>query len=916
MAIIYSGAIARITLRADKFVRIAFVATAATLGPGAVEAANLAPGAAAANLGATAAQLRDRSTHTGAQAISTVTGLQTALDLKAPLASPALTGTPTAPTAPDGTNTTQLATTAFVRAAIAALIASSPAALDTLDELAAALGDDPNFAATTATALGNRVRVDTASQGLNSTQQSNARANIGALASADYTASDVLTKVKTVDGSGSGLDADLLRGTTPSAFALTVLDDADAGTMRATLGANNASNLNAGTVPDARLPGRLTSYEVLSSNANSITNYGVYLWVPGATNTPEGAGAATGYGWLENFGDAVSGHQEAVSTDGVNAWVRSKSGSVWGAWQTHRKSESALDARYAMVTNLLASLTGGVDTANDLVAVYDASAGATRKMSVASLISSGTAGVSTFNGRSGLVSPTSGDYNAGQITNTPAGNIAATNVQAALNELDSEKGGLGLSNTWTAENTFSQMLTASAGLRYGRALYLGNNIDLNGDYPAGFYDVQNPQNGPWLMPFAYLEVIRHWADPGNWQKQTLTSFGAGAESPYPVVWQRIKRAGAWGPWRPVSGYVTPEDLGGSPAGTMQGASTDETLAVARWIDFGLAHPTVPMVLNGFYRITAPINRSIGANNGFGIRSIGPASRAGFYMSGSTSRIYVEGADHDNPSGFNADQYQFSDFMIGIDADRTEPCLMMVAAPDTGSAAPGLSMRNVHQRRASDGAGVTGTVFLMVGIRYFDVQDVSGQGKYFGYQGNLFLLGDGPGGAPVEGCFTNIRMDHCGDMFRLAGSTGDVAYDDWQGMHFDRCTGLAVNKLVYMTTGPENPGFSEWVTVSRCHAYFREAAVLSEKVGNLKINDCYFLGHGNLPVIQGVGKSGTSIVDVVNITNTTFKFDASGATRLGINVPVSQKGKQWGNSFQNATGNNYGELENSSSTTIF
>jgi hypothetical protein len=70
-----------------------------------------------------------------------------------PLASPNLTGTPTAPTATPGTNTTQISTTAFVAAAIAALINSAPGALDTLDELAAALGDDANFAASMTTAL-------------------------------------------------------------------------------------------------------------------------------------------------------------------------------------------------------------------------------------------------------------------------------------------------------------------------------------------------------------------------------------------------------------------------------------------------------------------------------------------------------------------------------------------------------------------------------------------------------------------------------------------------------------------------------------------------------------------------------------------------------------------------------------------
>src|SRR5690606_13496310 len=81
------------------------------------------------------------------------TAQQTALNAKAPLASPALTGTTTAPTPAQTVDSTQIATTAFVKAALAALVDSSPAALDTLNELAAALGDDPNFATTMANAL-------------------------------------------------------------------------------------------------------------------------------------------------------------------------------------------------------------------------------------------------------------------------------------------------------------------------------------------------------------------------------------------------------------------------------------------------------------------------------------------------------------------------------------------------------------------------------------------------------------------------------------------------------------------------------------------------------------------------------------------------------------------------------------------
>ncbi|WP_312671635.1 phage tail protein [Pseudescherichia sp.] len=89
-----------------------------------------------------------------------VTALNNALALKAPLASPGLTGTPTAPTAVQTANNTQIATTAFVKSAIAALVASSPAALDTLSELAAALGNDPNFSTTVLNALAGKQAAD------------------------------------------------------------------------------------------------------------------------------------------------------------------------------------------------------------------------------------------------------------------------------------------------------------------------------------------------------------------------------------------------------------------------------------------------------------------------------------------------------------------------------------------------------------------------------------------------------------------------------------------------------------------------------------------------------------------------------------------------------------------------------------
>ncbi len=98
-----------------------------------------------------------------------------------------------------GTDTTRATHSAGVKAAIdaaiAALVASAPGVLNTLDEIAAALGDDPNFATTMTTQLATKL---------------NASA---------YTAADVLAKLLGVDGAGSGLDADTVDGLQAAALA-------------------------------------------------------------------------------------------------------------------------------------------------------------------------------------------------------------------------------------------------------------------------------------------------------------------------------------------------------------------------------------------------------------------------------------------------------------------------------------------------------------------------------------------------------------------------------------------------------------------------------------------------------------------------------------------------------------------------
>ena len=110
-------------------------------------------------------------------------------------ASPVFTGSPLAPTQAPGDNSQKIATTEYIASAIAALVASSPGTLDTLNELATALGDDPNFAATMTTLIGTKL---------------NASA---------FTGAAILALLLAVDGAGSELDADRLDGVQGSSYA-------------------------------------------------------------------------------------------------------------------------------------------------------------------------------------------------------------------------------------------------------------------------------------------------------------------------------------------------------------------------------------------------------------------------------------------------------------------------------------------------------------------------------------------------------------------------------------------------------------------------------------------------------------------------------------------------------------------------
>ncbi|WP_250909389.1 phage tail protein, partial [Escherichia coli] len=140
------------------------------------------------------------------------TTINNALELKAPLSSPALTGTPTAPTAEQSVNNTQIATTAFVKSAIAAMVGSAPAALDTLNELAAALGNDPNFATTMLNALAGKQPLDNTLTNLSGKDVAGLLTYLG-LGTLQSSFTDKTGKIALNGGWGLGIKADQVSGT-------------------------------------------------------------------------------------------------------------------------------------------------------------------------------------------------------------------------------------------------------------------------------------------------------------------------------------------------------------------------------------------------------------------------------------------------------------------------------------------------------------------------------------------------------------------------------------------------------------------------------------------------------------------------------------------------------------------------------
>lgn len=131
-------------------------------------------------------------------------GVFDALALKAPLASPTFSGTPSLPTGTTGTtqstgdNTTKLATTAFVKATIDAILNGAGAAYDTLKELQDLLVGDESTASALATTVSGKLQKDQNLSDL--TNAVTARTNLGLGSMATQAASAVAITGGTIDG--------------------------------------------------------------------------------------------------------------------------------------------------------------------------------------------------------------------------------------------------------------------------------------------------------------------------------------------------------------------------------------------------------------------------------------------------------------------------------------------------------------------------------------------------------------------------------------------------------------------------------------------------------------------------------------------------------------------------------------------
>ena len=245
--------------------------------------------------------------------------------------SPALTGTPTAPTAANNVSTTQIATTEFVKNTVANLIDGAPALLDTLNELAAALNDDASFSATIANTI--------------SVAQTTAGNAYGQANTATLAASSAFAQANTAALSGTaGFD----KANTAYVAAVAAFDSAN--TKVATV-----AGVTSTTISNAQIASGISSSGILTTaNVSELTN--LYftnarsrgaISVTGAGSYDSGTGVITITGGVSSVGGATGAVSNAqLATSVITSGVLNTSNVAEGAnlYFTTSRARASIDA--------------------------------------------------------------------------------------------------------------------------------------------------------------------------------------------------------------------------------------------------------------------------------------------------------------------------------------------------------------------------------------------------------------------------------------------------------------------------------------------------------------------------------------------------------------------------------------------
>lgn len=705
------------------------------------------------------------------------TALLDELALKAPLASPALTGTPTAPTAASNDNGTQIATTAFVQAVKALILGAVPTGLDTLAKIALAIGNDASYSTTISNALATKAPI----------------------------ASPALTGTPTAPTAALG-DATTKISTT--AFVQAAIDDlsTDVATLLATKAPLTSPALT-GT-PTAPTPAAGTNTTQIATSA----------FVQAAISALNAALTSSLSGKVAKSGDTMTGNLAIM-----------KGGPLFSLLRTDDTTTGSISFY-------------GADNFADWIIQYLGNGDSYRPNGMALARRNSTGGP--------VDRPFTVDYDTGEVQ-------------------------LG---------TATQYATALGGFQWTVAIAAAVATDLDTLVKGGVYRVENPTNAPY--PFAagqhvYVEVI---AFSSTYAVQRLMNVLGGTGRP--AVWVRKMLTGTWGDWAPEGGFVTPAHFGAVPSLRPALATNDDSLKLQQWWS-----SPYPKKLDGWYRANATtITRTLTASDsGFYLEGCG--AQGGLRLDGG-ARFEVVGADLSNPYGLKFDAVTIKDLFFLVNSTVTVALGITFAAGDSGSPLPSLHMSNVHFVPSGSTVGPADAMLLLRNVREGHLENVSGEGKYGAFTGDFIRCEADASSTPVEMTFVNVRGCHFSRGFVIVRASGAVANDDIQGHHWTHCTLLAVDRGWEIDGGAE--GFGEWFTITHCHAYFREIAVYGISAGNMKVTSNYFLAYGSLSPVQGVAITGTSIVSVCSIKDNTIKMDvASGGTKYSLNIPT-MSGARGGN----------------------